>query len=73
MLGVVLVLGGMVMRVRLALGVICGVDVGERVGGHLALLRRVVGWVEGRRREVQKREVGDGCALSFAGDGRRGG
>lgn len=60
MLGVVLV--GVVVRVlrrmRLALGMICGVDVGERVRGHLALL---VAWLDrrtaGGESQVQKREV----------------
>lgn len=58
---------GVVMRVllrrmRLALGMICGVDVGERVRGHLALLLSR-GWIGGRQEEgvlrlsVQKRDV----------------
>lgn len=72
LLGVVLlgvVLLGVAVRVlrrmRLALGMICGVDVGERVRGHLALLvawlaRRTAGGesqVQTREARREKREV----------------
>lgn len=56
LLGVVVRVLRVLRRMRLALGMMCGVDVGERVRGHLALL---VAWLRGWTGGQQEERVKD--------------